>query len=167
MGGESHLQGETGRRWPLWCRYDPEEMRWLYGVPDASQSRRVGFFLAATVALAAAVAAGYSLGQGDVAGGAFRVADGPAFLVLGCLAYRGKSWASLGLMALYTVEPTAAHLIGHTHGTTYLPDRFGLWPADVLLAWAMWMRVYYVAFRAERRQAASASGPDALAAAGS
>ena len=166
MQGEGRLGGGAGWRWPSWCKYDPEEMRWLYGVPDAAQSRRVVFFLAALAALTIAATAGYSLRQGDAAGGYCRFAESLALLALGCLAYRGRRWASLALMALYTVDPTITHLTGHMHGTTYFLDCTGLWPVDALLIWAFFMRVLYVAFRAER-QAASASGPDALAVAGS
>ena len=159
-------EGSLGRRWPSWCKYDPEEMRWLYGVPDAAQSRSAGFFLAAVVGMGVAATAGYSLGQGDMAGGLGFFAESLAYLALGCLAYRGRRWASPALMALYTADPTITHLTGHMQGTTYFLDCTGLWPVDTLLIWAIWMRVYYVAFRAER-QAASASGQDAFAVAGS
>jgi len=166
MQGGGRLGGGAGWRWPSWCTYEPEEMRWLYGVPDAAQSRMVGFFLAALLALAIAATAGYSVGQGDAAGGYYSFAESLAYLALGCLAYRGRRLASLALMALYTVDPTITHLTGHMHGSPYFMDCTGLWPVDALLIWAIWMRVFYVAFRAER-QAASASGPDAPAVAGS
>jgi hypothetical protein len=86
------------------------------------------------------------------------LAEGVAFIVLGTLMHRGKRWASLALMGLFMVNPVATHLIGHMQGHTYPADRVGPWPVAELLAWACWMRVFWVAYRAEQRQAAIAVG---------
>ena len=150
------MDGSEARPQRQWT-FTPEEREYLRGVGDVATARKVGLFLAVLVGSGVAVLAMESLRRGHDTEAYWHLAEGTALIVLGLLMHRGERWASLVLMMLFSVDPTAMHLVGHLHGTAYPADGLGPWPLGSLLAWACWMRVYYVAYRLERR-AATAGG---------
>jgi hypothetical protein len=141
------------RHWRLYWQLTPEEKQWLRGTGNVTTARTAGLFFAVFIGGAVAALAMESLFRDHNMSAYWGLAEGMAFVVLGNLMHRGERWASLSLMALYTLDPTATHLIGHMRGYTYPAEILGLWRFGTLAAWACVMRVFWLAYRLERRAA--------------
>jgi hypothetical protein len=146
-------EGNRKRGWrnrPLWWDIEPDDLRALYlrGGGDAAIARSIGFFLAAVAVVAETVLGIVALWRdGQDAAGYERLAAALAYLVLGGLMRRGRSWAALGLMALYTIDRGIGNWTAYTEEYPYYAGHPGLWLCLGALGWAMWMRVFYVAYR--------------------
>ncbi len=153
------MQGSNEKLdWSFWQHFEPrwtlgpEERQWLRGTGGAAVARGMGFFSATVAGIATAAFGFESILLKQDATGYLYLAAGVAFLVLGLLVCQGKRWASLGLMALFTADQVVRNLVAYTHGSPYYVDHLGFWLVEGVLAWAVWMRVFYVAFRAEQRR---------------
>ena len=148
------VEGRLQRHWRRCWQLTPEEKQWFRGTGTVTIARTAGFFLSTVAGTGIAVMAMDSLLRDHDAAAYGRLAEGMVFLLLGFLVQRGIRSASLGLMALFTVDRIIGNLIAYRHGSAYYADHPGFWLFIGLLAWATWIRVFWVAYRAERRQAA-------------
>jgi hypothetical protein len=148
--------------WERWKADNARQWAFLCGRTDVVQARKWGFVMAAGMAglLAALVAARLlgltQSGLGPVSDPRVLLAAAGLFLVLGALAAKGKAWASMALMALWVSAAGLVFVILCRTPATSLKEDPWLWPWGPIqlgLATAIWMRIYYVVYRAERREA--------------
>jgi ABC-type amino acid transport system permease subunit len=157
---ENRKANASGVDWSYWQHFEPlwtlgpQERQWLRGTGDAAVARGFGFILAAVAGVTVAALGLDSILLKQDATGYLRLAVGFAFLVLGGFVCQGKQWASLSLMALFAADQVVGNLMAYRHGSPYYADHLGFWLVEGLLACACWMRVFYVALRAEQRRAA-------------
>ncbi len=144
---------KSGRSLSYW-QLTPEQKQWLRGAGSVVLARTMGLFAAAIVGTAIAVLAMDSLLRDHDAAAYWRLAEGMAVVLLGLFVHLGQRWASLGLMALYTIDRITGNLAAYRHGDAYYVGHLGFWLFIGALAWAAWMRVFSVAYRAELRQLA-------------
>lgn len=140
--------------WSYWAKVlgrlmpGPIERSWLKNDADLPVARG-GAFLVATLCgvVTLAVGVGYAIAADAI--------EGIAYLVLAGLLLKGRRWAAVSLMALYTLDrefrmATAFALAAGRQG--------GISPwyiaADVIV-WALVMRVFYVVLCSESRQRAT------------
>jgi hypothetical protein len=151
--------------WSFWHEFEPtwnlgpKERQWLRGTGDAALARGVGFIMAAVVGVTAAVLGFESILFKNDATGYLHLANSLAYLVMGGCVCQGKRWASLVLMVLFTLDCVSGNLTAYTHGSPHFTHHLGFWLGEGLLAWAVWMRVFYVAFRVEQRRAVLETAP--------
>ena len=151
---ETRKTAASGPDWSYWQHFEPrwslgaEERAWLRGTGNVAVARGFGVALA-TVAGIATATSGFAAAHGTAV--FVRLALGLAFIVLGYLVCRGKPWASLGLMALFTAYEVIRNLFAYLHGSPYYMNHLGFWLGEGVLTWALWIRVFYVAYRVELR----------------
>jgi hypothetical protein len=148
--------------WSYWQHFEPrwtpspEEWQWLYGTGGVGMARGSGFAVAVVGGIISIGLAGYHFDITKFHTFVYLM-EGLASLGLGCLLLRGKQWASIGLMALMTSELVDRYIMAYTtHAHVYV-NHLRFWWGGNLLVWAVLMRVFYVAIRAEQRWAAVAT----------
>jgi len=167
----------AGRRkwldWLLWWKLDPEELRRQaegYATLKMTESARGrGFLLAALSGVLNAVAGawvaivavsigwpGIGVGEGNVLIDCILLAEGMAFVLLGCLLYRGAAWAAIGLMGLSTFDRVFGAAVSNGHFYPLPGRHIELLVSVHMLIWCVCMYVFYVAFRVERERGRAA-----------
>jgi hypothetical protein len=156
--------GGIHRDWRQCWKLRPEDVRWLRGSGDVAYGRKIGFALAVAAAVTAittsvfpGVAAGFVSGVDPRAG----LAAAGLFAVLGVLVRQGKGWASLALMALFTAYMVIPNLAACLMPDIHFAKHPAFWTGRVIVCgggWGLWMRVFWLTYQAERRQAALTPG---------
>ena len=166
MDGSGDRCLRKAAHWLLWWKVDPEEVRrqaeGYDTLPMTGSARGRGFLLAALSGVlnavtgawvaVAAVVAGWpeiGVGGGNVLADCIFLGEGVAFVLLGCLLYRGAAWAAIGLMGLSTFDRVFEAAIANGHFYPFPGRHIGLWVFS-LLAWCIFMHGFYAAFRVER-----------------
>lgn len=159
--------------WSYWRQCEPrwtlsrEERQWLGGTGDAAVARGFGFILAVLIGGGMVALGLNSAVLSHDPTGYLHLAVGMAFLVLGGFVIRGRRWASIGLMLLYTADRGYGNLIAYLDHSPNYRNHLVFWLCSGGLAWAAWMRVFYVAYRAEGRAGMGLASPsDTLASRG-
>ncbi len=147
--------------WILWWKIDPVKLNRQavdyasLGVIDSA--RGIGLLLALLNACAVLACGGMNfwgiLGHEDAEFYAGLI-EAAAFLMLGCLVFRGYRQADLAMMAFYTIDRITGHVIAHSSRS--YQQHAALWVCVGLLAWAICMHAYYFAYRVEEKWNANA-----------
>jgi hypothetical protein len=168
---------EQGRtqwlHWLMWWKIDAVELRrQVEGYETLSMiasARGRGLLLAILSGIVMTAVAGWvAMDVGVIEFDRVALAEGVVFAALGGLLYLGNGWAGLGLMALCTFDRLFEAVAA---GGVFYPlqgRHDGLSVLMSLVAWAMFMHAFYVAFCVERQRsetAATALVADGLAAA--
>jgi hypothetical protein len=141
-----------------------EDMQWLRGGGDAVYGRKIGFWLAmaaAMMSIAVAEAPSRFFPPGFVLAVEPRLGLAGLFFALGVLVRQGKGWASLTLMALFTLYMGIPNLAAYLTPGMHFENHPVFWTCRVILclaAWACWMRVLWAVYRAEQQRAALTPG---------
>ena len=155
--------GGIDRDWPQSWKLRPEDVQWLRGGGDVAYGRTIGF------ALAAAAIDGHRSGQapagffppGFVLAVEPRLGLAGLFIALALLVRQGKGWASLALMALFTAYMVIPNLAACLMPDIHFAKHPAFWTCRAIVCgagWVLWMRVFWLTYQAERRQAALMPG---------
>jgi hypothetical protein len=161
-GHQSRAAGDSW--WNRLVQYQRNDFRkgvaFLRGKGDIATGRMSGFIMAAgnAAALVAMTAgwAGHSLAETLAREADPRLIDSAAgvLLVLGVLAYLGKAWATAVLMIGYPAAVMSVMARTAWKGPLWNAGGWHLLAGAGLMlaaALAVWVRIYYVLWRAERR----------------
>ena len=162
------------KSWRTWFSplgYDSRERRYWRGERDIGMARGFTLLAVACFVLADVALSSHDFRHGYEPSGYWRLTVAMGMFVLGIHVWRGKAWASLGLMALYTADRGYCGLIAFEQGyiIDYIrisADHMSLWAVEWLVSWLIWMRVCFLSFESAREQSATTAGPAASPSAG-
>jgi lysylphosphatidylglycerol synthetase-like protein (DUF2156 family) len=134
-------------RWTM----TPEERDWWRGRGGPVISRQCGFVVAAAVAFGLLTLGFLAVLHGDTEWAAWRFLTAAALFTLGCRVWGGDGRAALAMMALLPLIILPGHAIAYREHHGYYADHLGFWLAITTAALAAWWRIFFLAYRAERR----------------
>ena len=167
MGKDDGQPAEAASRWLhwlLWWRIDLAELERQAAAYETlgmiGSARGFCFLLALTIGLGMFSLASDLMSQGGdalhvwpvAAVLSFNLSGGMLLFVLAEFVYRGRRWAMLGCMVLWSGNVLNVLGLWALHAS---PQTF--WPgiAFLILAWGWVMRPFHLAYRIERRRAAA------------
>ena len=156
------------KRWILWWKTDPEELRreveGYAAITIIGTARGFGCLLAILTGVSMMIFGGFLLWRNSYGPslwyGLASLTCGFLFSILGGFIFRGKPWAMIGAMAWWTLFINRSVTLAHGYFSS--PIEYAAWLAASALGWTTLMHVFYVALRIERVR--RARGPAAIAA---
>jgi uncharacterized membrane protein len=154
MLGDDRVKPRSKAQWILWWRVDQEEIRDQVDKYDTMgwfESARKLSVMCLLLSLAVTIV---MTALGVTAPTAY--IDGALFAILAAFIFRGRRWAMIAAMALWTFEKLATAIAGL--GTIKVT---GFSAVFSLLWWAAYMHAFYLAFRVEQaRRKPTAPAPE-------
>ena len=156
-GGErKHPNYWNPLEWP-W-KFSPEDWQYLCGTGEVAYARKLGSNLALSATAICAAYAFFSLPAGFAAPGNQRLwlASAGLYVALAALVRQGKGWASLAMIAMFTATVVIPNVAFFRMPGPVFGDHSVCWACSVIVSgacWTLWMRLYWVAYRLERRAA--------------
>lgn len=158
------MQRSERKVWRNWqqltlrCKFSPEEQQFLLGRGDVAFARKIGFLHAlAAAALCAAVSfVPFPRSLAGLGDPRLCLAAAALYFALGVMVRQGKGWGALALMGLVTLSMGSILLHAWRVPGAHYADHPMHWTCAfivILLAWALWVRIFSVVYALERRAA--------------